>query len=289
VLKNWKALFYFAEAAPLVTWMNKVGADHLHVHFANPAATVALIASKYGLFDYSISVHGPDIFDNIRANLLPEKIEKASFIRCISDYSRSQLMRWSAPKHWDAFHIVRCGIHPDVYQPRPDPRNDILHILCVGRLVAAKGQLILLKACEQLKKEGIPFRLTFVGDGEDRPQLEKERIERGLQEEVTFTGAVGQDAIHSYYDQADLFVLPSFAEGVPVVLMEAMAKEIAVISTRITGIPELIEHDVDGVLVPPSNVDALAREIKKLGGDQERRAHLGREGRKKVLQLYNLS
>jgi glycosyltransferase involved in cell wall biosynthesis len=160
-------------------------------------------------------------------------------------------------------------------------------MLCVGRLVPAKGQHILLEACILLKKEGVRFQLTFVGDGPDRDSLEQFSALAGLNDMVTFTGALGQDKVRDYYDKADLFVLASFAEGVPVVLMEAMAKEIPVISTRITGIPELIEHDCDGLLATPGDAVDLARQIRKLLDDSGLRRELGVAGRKKVVGLYN--
>jgi glycosyltransferase involved in cell wall biosynthesis len=154
--------------------------------------------------------------------------------------------------------------------------------------VPAKGQHILVRACDELKRHGIRFHLVFVGDGPDRVSLEARVENLGLQEEISFAGAVGQDKIHRYYDQADVFVLPSFAEGVPVVLMEAMAKEIPVVSTRITGIPELVENHVSGILVPPSDVKALSDAIQTLLSSVERRRILGQNGRKAVLERYDL-
>lgn len=282
-------LAYFAEAGILLSWLLKNGTRHVHVHFANPAATVAMIASVYGTMEFSMSVHGPDIFYNVDTGLLKEKVCRAVFVRCISYYSRSQLMRLVDHDMWDKFHIVRCGIDPEVFAPRPVPQNDIPEILCVGRLVPAKGQHVLLDACSILNKQGVPFHLTYVGDGDDRLSLEKLTGGLGLGDRVTFTGAVGQDDVHQYYDRADLFVLASFAEGVPVVLMEAMAKQIACISTRITGIPELIEDGTDGALAAPSDAEDLAARLELLLEDGSLRHDLGRKGREKVLAHYDLA
>jgi len=284
-----KALAYLAEAGVLLRWMQQSGAGHAHVHFANPAATVALVASAYGSIDFSISVHGPDIFYNIEENLLPQKVRHARFIRCISFYSRSQLMRISDPKIWDKLHIVRCGIDPDVYRPRAQPANTVPRILCVGRLVPAKGQHILIKACARLRDQGTAFHLCFVGDGPDRASLETMTRNLELSEHVTFTGALGQTEVHAHYDQADIFVLASFAEGVPVVLMESMAKQIASVSTRITGIGELIEHGQDGLLAAASDDAELAQQLAELIDKPQWRRQLGLAGRQKVLDQYNLS
>lgn len=284
-----KGLAYFAEAGILLHWMHKNKVNHVHVHFGNPAATVAMIAESYDTVTYSMSIHGPDVFYNVDPNLLEEKVKRASAIRCISHYCQSQLMRLVSHELWSRFHIVRCGINPDIFLPRPEPNGDTSEILCVGRLVPAKGQHILLEACGLLKDRGVNFHLTYVGGGEDRRSLEALSTQLGINEQVTFTGAVGQDEVHQYYDKANIFVLASFAEGVPVVLMEAMAKEIVSVSTRITGIPELIDDDQDGVLVAPSDVDGMADRLQALLVNRELRHRLGVNGRKKVLDKYDLN
>lgn len=283
-----KALAYCAEAGLLLEWMQAKRVDHLHVHFANPAATVALIAQAYGSIEYSLSVHGPDIFANVHLSALPAKFEQASSIRCISHYCRSQVCSLIPAGHWDKTRIVRCGVDLDMFAPRPDPGNAVPEILCVGRLVPVKGQQVLIQACAQLVQEGYALHLTLIGDGPDRQSLEQAVADLNLQDQVTLTGAVGQDQVHGYLDQADLFVLPSFAEGVPVVLMEAMAKTVACVSTRITGIPELIEHGHDGLLCFPSDVEGLARCMRKLLDSPDHRRKLGMQGRSKVAGYYSL-
>lgn len=282
-----KAAAYFMEAGVLLEWLHKLEVSHIHEHFANPTAIVAMLMQSYGGVSYSTSVHGPDIFYVVDSAMLHEKIRKASFVRCISHYCLSQVMRISDAEGWKKLHIVRCGVDPELYSVRPEPGNEIRELLCVGRLVPAKGQHILLQACRQLRQEGFRFRLTLVGDGPDRASLEKFVEENDLRELVNFTGALGQDKVRSHYDRADLFVLASFAEGVPVVLMEAMAKEIPVVSTRITGIPELIEHGVDGMLATPGDASDLATQIRTLLGNQELRGRLGKAGRRKVIEHYN--
>jgi len=282
-----KALAYFVEAGILLEWMHRHSITHIHEHFGNPTAIVAILMKTYGGVSYSISVHGPDIFYTVDSALLAEKIEKASFVRCISHYCRSQIMRISDSGIWNRHHIVRCGVDPDLYDVRPDPGSKVPNIICVGRLVPAKGQHILLEACLRLKSKGVQFHLTIIGDGPDRPNLEKFVDKNDFREMVTFTGVLGQDKVRMHYDKADLFVLASFAEGVPVVLMEAMAKEIPVISTRITGIPELIEHGQDGLLATPGDAEDLASQMQTLLNHPELRLQFGKAGRKKVRANYN--
>jgi glycosyltransferase involved in cell wall biosynthesis len=172
--------------------------------------------------------------------------------------------------------------------PAPKTGNQIPNILCVGRLVPAKGQHILIQACALLKKRGINFNLTFIGDGPDRKSLESLAKDLNINDSITFTGALGQDLVKMYYDTADLFVLPSFAEGVPVVLMEAMAKEIPCITTHITGIPELISDNEDGILIVPSDPVILADKIELLIKDRQLREKIKTNARKKVANIYDL-
>jgi glycosyltransferase involved in cell wall biosynthesis len=281
-----KAFGYLVEAAILVDWMREKGVNHVHEHFGDSTALVAMLGKRYGTITYSFSVHGPDIFYGVESSLLKEKIENASFVRSISHYCSSQLMRITEHDLWTGFHIIRCGIDPEVYTARSLPGNEVMQLLCVGRLVPAKGQHILIEACSRLIERGACLHLNFVGGGQDMESLQQLSRELGIEQHITFAGAMGQDKVRGYYDRADIFVLASFAEGVPVVLMEAMAKEIPVVSTRITGIPELIEHGRDGLLATPGDVNDLAAQIAVLLEDDGLRERLAKAGREKVKRLY---
>ncbi len=283
-----KSIGYFVEAGILVNWALNNMIDHIHVHFANPAATVAMIATCYGTVSFSLSIHGPDIFYNVDNNLIADKIKMASKIRCISHFCKSQLIRIVPYSYWNKFYIIRCGVDVSKFTPAKRPENAIPSILCVGRLVPAKGQHILIEACAILKGRGIKVNVTFIGDGPDRESLELLAKYLNIHDSITFTGALGQDIVKIYYDAADLFVLPSFAEGVPVVLMEAMAKEIPCITTRITGIPELIDDNEDGMLVAPSDAIALADKIELVLKDKQLQERIGSRARKKVETMYDL-
>jgi glycosyltransferase involved in cell wall biosynthesis len=283
------ALFYFAEALILGDWMRSHGHRHLHIHFCGPVATVGMLTSVAWGFSYSMTVHGPDEFYDVEKFYLRQKVESAKFILCISDFCRSQLMRIASPEHWDKMHVVRLGVDPNVFLPvhtRPRP-DQILEILCVGRLVPSKGQLILLRACSILHSKGSPIWVRLVGDGPDRAHLEmfaeREKIP------VVFEGAKTHEETRQLLGRADIFALASFAEGVPVALMEAMAMEVPCVSTVIAGIPELIRDGLDGLLVPASSAEVLAEALERLIEDPHLRRSIGLAGRKRVSDFYDLS
>ena len=283
------SLFYFAEALNLGDWMRARGHHQLHIHFCGPVATVGLIASAAWGFSYSLTVHGPDEFYDVEKFYLRSKVERAKFILCISDFCRSQLMRISRPAHWDKMHVVRLGVDPQLFSPRQRERgrDGSLEILCVGRLVPSKGQLVLLRACDLLLNQGYLVRARLVGAGPDRKLLEAFATDKRIP--VVFEGARNHEDTRQLLGNADIFALASFAEGVPVALMEAMSMEIPCVSTRVAGIPELIRDGIDGLLVPASSADALALAILQLMEDPPLRRSLGASGRKRVSELYNLS
>jgi len=282
-------LLYFIEAVMIGEWMAEDGRTDLHVHFANPASTVALIASRIFPVRFSMTVHGPDEFYEVSYSLLREKIVAANFICCIGLFARSQLMRCSTPDNWEKFEISPLGVNPAIFSERGlRPQSECFEILCVGRLVPAKGQHVLLIACTDLIRAGRRLRLRMVGDGPDRASLERAARDAGIADHVIFEGALNQDQVLEKYRAADLFILASFAEGIPVVLMEAMAMGIPCISTYIAGIPELIRNEVDGLLVMPSDTEALKAAIVRLMDNGELSSRLGSAGRQRVLEKYNL-
>jgi len=286
------ALFYFAEALLVGEWMVRRGYTHLHVHFCTAVATVGMLTSVAWNIPYSLSVHGPDEFHNIEEYYLTQKVAHAKFVFCISEFCRSQLMRLSLPQHWHKFEVIRLGVDPARFTPSSrveKTEDDIVDIVCVGRLVSAKGQLILVRAFASLLAQDYMVRLTFVGDGADRHQVESYVSSHALNSLVEFKGAQNHEQTRDVLKSADLFVLASFAEGLPVALMEAMAMEIPCISTYIAGIPELIRDGVEGLLVPASSEEKLASAMKMLLDDAQLRRRLGAAGRKRVLSLHDLA
>jgi glycosyltransferase involved in cell wall biosynthesis len=282
------AFFYLAEAIILGDWMRGRDQRHLHIHFCGPVATVGLLTSIAWRLPYSLTVHGPDEFFDEEKFYLKEKIEHAEFILCISDFCRSQLMRIAPPEQWGKMHVVRLGVDPGVFIPAQRERapGDALEVLCVGRLVPAKGQLILLQACELLLARGYSLRVRLVGAGPDREHLEAFAAEHSIP--AVFEGARPHDETRQFLARADIFALASFAEGVPVALMEAMAMEVPCVSTSIAGIPELIRDGLDGLLVPASSVEALASALQRFFDDPLLRRSLAVAGARRVSEHYNL-
>ncbi len=282
-------LFYFAEAILIGNWMAKSNLKHLHVHFGNPASTVAVFVHRLFSFTFSISVHGPDEFYDVTLMGLSTKIREASFIFCIGYYAKSQLMRLSAPNEWYKIHVVPLGVDLNLYAPSNQKKDKSpLTFISVGRLTPSKGQFILLEAFQLLCKQRTDAVLHIVGDGPDRESLQKEAEALGINERVIFHGALNQEQTWKKMQLADVFVLASFAEGIPVALMEAMAQEISCISTEINGIPELIQNGVNGLLVIPANPVTLAAAMQRLGENGSLRQSLGQAGRRHVYEKYNL-
>lgn len=282
-----KSIGYFVQAILLHDWARRNGIAHIHVHFANPAATVAMVAARFGSLDFSMSVHGPDEFYDVERNNLREKIQSAVFIRCISNFCRSQLMRLVSIDQWDKIHIIRCGLRPDEFSVRPLRAGPKRSILCVGRVCPSKGQAILVNAAEMLRSRGVDFHILFLGGGEDLDAISKRVVERGLSEFVTLAGAVSHARVKEELAEADVFVLPSFAEGIPVALMEAMAAGVPVVSTRIAGIPELIEDGEDGFLTEASDAGQLADALEALLRGQVDTRTLLDKAAKKVRSEYD--
>jgi glycosyltransferase involved in cell wall biosynthesis len=284
-------VFYFTEALLVGRWMRARGQRHLHVHMAMAASTVALIHVRvFPEHAFSMTVHGPDEFYDVNGYRLAEKVARAEFTCCIGRYARSQLMRVAAPEHWSKIDVAPLGVDPAHFAPRPfREAPSPFEVLCVGRLVPAKGQHVLVRALERLLRDGRDVRLRLVGDGPDRPALERAIARAGLpRERFVLEGAVNQDRIRELYRGADAFALASFAEGIPVVLMEAMAMEIPVVTTFITGHPELVRDGVDGLLVVPSDDEALAAALARLMDDRELRRTLGAAGRARVVDAWDL-
>jgi colanic acid/amylovoran biosynthesis glycosyltransferase len=279
-------LLYFAEAVVAGRWMLLGGVRHFHAHFSS---NVGLLITRIFPLHMSITFHGPDEFSDPAGFSLAEKVSASSFICAISYFARSQLMQVCGPARWSRILVSRLGVDPAVFAPRiPRDGAEPFEVICVGRLARVKAQHVLLDAIASLIQEGRRVRLHIVGGGNERRSLEAHAAARGLGQHAIFHGFLNQDGVRSLYRNADIFALPSFAEGVPVVLMEAMSMEIPCVATYIAGIPELIEEGVSGLLVPASDAGALAHAIARLMDDADLRRRIGEAGRKKVLRDFNL-
>jgi glycosyltransferase involved in cell wall biosynthesis len=291
-----KALIYqiifFFEATVLAHHLRREGVEHIHNHFVFGSATVAMLASEMTGIPFSFTLHGPaDLFDPYRWRI-DEKTARARFVAVISHYARSQLMFFSDPAHWDKIKIVHCGVDPALYeQPAgsaiPPRRTDEIRLLFVGRLAPVKGLRILLDAMTHLITELPHMHLVLVGDGPDRANLEAAAAPLG--DAVTFTGYLSQQDVAQAMQACDVFVLPSFAEGVPVALMEAMASGKPVIATKVAGVGELVVDKESGLLVLPGDLDGLITAIRDITDEDARRADMGVAGHTAVEADFNIT
>lgn len=285
------ALFYLAEALLVGQWMRRNALTHLHVHFGGPVATVGMLTAQAWQLPWSVTLHGPDEFFDQDAFYLRQKIESARFVICISDFCRSQVLRIAPGLDAARLEVVRLGVDCSALQPVPEagaPPAKPVHLVCTGRMVAAKAHRILLESLAPLAAAGVDFSCTFIGDGPERPSLEALCRQLGIADRVRFLGAMAHQATLAEVAKADVFVLASFAEGLPVALMEAMALGVPCISTTIAAIPELIRDRVNGLLVPPANPEALSAAIAELAQNRSSRRALGAEARRTAETHYNL-
>ncbi|MEQ8384569.1 MAG: glycosyltransferase family 4 protein [Coleofasciculus sp. A1-SPW-01] len=281
-------LFYFAEAGLLAQQIRAKQIQHLHNHIADSCCTVAMLAAELGGFTFSFTMHGPYIFFEPYRWRIDEKIKRSLFVICISHFCRSQGMLFAPTDTWNRLHIVHCGVDPALFNlvSHNQPGKRLLY---VGRLSAAKGLPILLESLAMLKSSHPEIILTVVGDGEDRAELEQMTARLELNDHVKFVGYKSQAEVREYMQETDVFVLPSFAEGVPVSLMEAMAAGVPVVTTQIAGVSELVENGVSGYLIPPGDATTLAERIKTLLTEPQLRTQFGIAGREKVEKEFNLN
>jgi len=281
-------LIYFMEAGIVADRMRREKLTHLHNHFGDSSCTVAMLAAELGGFTFSFSLHGPGLFFEPYRWRLDEKLKRALFVSNISHFCRSQAMIFCAPEKWGRLHIIHCGVDPELFTPvQHDGRAT--RLLTVGRMASVKGMPVLLDAIKKLHTDHPGLTLTVVGDGPERKAFEQYAEQLGIGSAVDFVGYQSQAQVRERLSETDVFVLPSFAEGVPVVLMEAMAAGVPPVTTRIAGVAELIDDGESGRLVPPGDCDSLAAAIDELLNDPEKRNAYGRAGRTKVSAEFNIA
>jgi glycosyltransferase involved in cell wall biosynthesis len=278
---------YFQEAVLLASKLRSNGIKHLHSHFGDVTGTVTLLAGVLAQVSYSITVHGSDIFFDPTHWALREKVRHARFIICISHYCRSQMMLFSDAADWGKLKIVHCCVDTRRLVPVAI-RTRAEKLLYTGRLSIEKGLSVLFESLKLLGDAGRDYELTLVGDGVDRDRLEAHARELAIDRHLVFAGYRSQQEVGEYLRQSDIFILPSFAEGVPVSLMEAMATGIPVVATNVGGVSELVESERTGLLVPPADSAALAQAIARYQDDQELRRCVASHGRERVIQQYNV-
>lgn len=255
-------LIYLAEACRILPWLEESDTQHVHAHFGTNSAEVVMLAHLLGGPPYSFTVHGPEEFDKPEFIKLREKVRHAAFVVAISSYGRSQLCRWVGYPDWNKIKVVHCGLEPAFHKVAPVPVPSSPRLVCVGRLCEQKGQLLLVEAVAQLVRKGVEIELVLAGDGEMRTEIELLIAQRRLQKQIRITGWISSEQVRDEILAARALVLPSFAEGLPVVVMEAMALRRPVLTTYVAGIPELITSGQHGWLFPAGDVDALAEALR---------------------------
>ena len=279
---------YLAEASLLADRLNVENVEHLHAHFGTNPAMVGRLARVLGGPPYSFTVHGPDEFDRPVELDLAGKIADATFCVGISSFGASQLMRWSDPAKWPRIHVVRCGVDEEFIDAQDDiPIPPEPRLSCVARLSAQKGLPLLIDAAAMLKDQGREFHLKLIGDGEMRADIETKIARYGLQKHITITGWASSDEVRRHITASRVMVLPSFAEGLPVVIMEALALNRPVIASAIAGTPELVDAAC-GWLIPAGSVDTLASAMTEaLDAPVAKLQAMGAEGRSRVLTHHD--
>jgi colanic acid/amylovoran biosynthesis glycosyltransferase len=284
-------LYRFAAAGRLARLLQCNGCRHLHAHFAHIPTDLAMYAARLAGISFSFTCHANDLFQ--RGWLLRRKVERARFTVAISDYNRTFLIsRGALPQ---AIHVIHCGVDGKKFSPDFSSRaSAVPRIGTLGRLVEKKGVDVLLRACATLQQRGIPFLLDIAGDGPDGPMLKTLCAHFGLLDRVTFSGSLSHSRVAGWMNSLDVFVLAcrrdssGDMDGIPVVLMEAMAGGTAVVSTRITGIPELIIDGVCGRIAEPEDPEDLACAIAEVLGDTQQRERYRRAAAARVSAEFNL-
>ena len=283
------AVFYFAEAVVLAHRLRQDGVGHLHNHFANAAANVGRLAAQELGIPWSLTLHGISETDYPAGLMLAAKIRDARFVACVSYFGMAQAMRITPHQHWSKMAVVRCGLMLDALpQHRPEPAAQRVRIICVGRLSAEKGHLGLVEVFARLRQEGLPAELVLIGDGPASEAIRQRVAEHGLTAQVRFLGRCAEEATLEAIADADVLVLPSFMEGLPVVLMEAMAIGVPVVGPRVAGVPELISEGVEGLLFTPGDWNDLHRQLRQLLLNPDMRQAFAVEARRKVEREFQI-
>ena len=280
---------YLAEACLLLAWLKEWRVEHVHAHFGTNGAEVAMLAHSLGGPSFSFTVHGPEEFDKPQALALGEKVRRAAFVAAISSFGRSQIFRWVEHGHWKKIYVVHCGLEQAFHDAEARPAPAAPNMVCIGRLCEQKGQLLLMEAAHLLKQRGMAFNLVLAGDGEMRAAVEAAIARYNLHDQVRITGWISSSQVRDALLAARALVLPSFAEGLPVVIMEAMSMRRTVLSTFVAGIPELVQPGETGWLVPAGDVQRLADAMQLcLQTPCEVLVQMGEAARQRVLDRHDI-
>ncbi len=290
-------LAVFPKCVTLARRMQELHIDHIHAHFASHPAAAAWIIHQFSGIPYSFVAHGSDLHRD--RHMLSEKVRDAAFVVAISEYNRRMILDTAGEHNANKVKVIHCGVNPDDFRSDRRRKNQSgvrvpLKVLCIGTMHEVKGQRYLIEAVQKSRARGIAINLHLVGDGPDQQLLEEQVAAGGLTGCVVFEGRCDRHEIIRLLQTADILVAPSVPtadgrrEGIPVVLIEAMASSVPVIASRLSGIPELVEHNVNGLLTEPRDTDGIAKAIELLSNDPSLRSQFGEAGRKTVQEQFNL-
>jgi colanic acid/amylovoran biosynthesis glycosyltransferase len=288
----------FPKAVQFAYQMRADEVRHVHAHFASHPAAAGFIIHRLAGIPYSFTAHGSDLHRD--RHMLYEKVAEAAFVVTISKYNKEIIIRECQGNYSEKVNVIHCGVDTQAFRARSqetpyEKGENPFMILCVGTLHEVKGQAYLIEACNQLQKRGFDFECHFVGDGPDKKSLTKLVKQAGLSDNIHFHGKLTRGEITRLLGDADVLTAPSVPtrdgrrEGIPVVLMEAMGSGVPVIASDLSGIPELVKHQLTGLLVPPRDATALANALERCITDSQLRHHLGRAGRQKVVEEFDLN
>lgn len=282
-------LVYLAEACRMLSWVQAKDIRHIHAHFGTNSAEVVMLLKLLGGPGYSFTVHGPEEFDKPEFIKLREKVSHAAFVVAISSFGRSQLFRWINYQDWNKVQVVHCGLEPSFHEDAVQPVTSAPRLVCVGRLSEQKGQLLLVDAVSKLLAKGIDIELVLAGDGEMRPEIEALIRQHSLESKVIITGWISSKQVREEILASRAMVQPSFAEGLPVVIMEAMALRRPVLTTYVAGIPELVRPGENGWLFPAGDVDELVKVLEDfLRTPTEILEKMGQAAHQRVLERHSI-
>ncbi len=284
-----KFIAYLLQATYFYQRSKQDGLQHVHVHFSTNATTVAMLAKQMGGVSYSFTAHGPDEFVDPTASSMALKVRHAAFVAAISNYCKVLLVRFSSYEYWDKIIIVHCGLNIADFSPNYDFDENNQSLICVGRICPQKAQLLFPPALAQLKNEFPNMKVHFIGDGESRPALEAAIKQYDVANMVVLHGWKVNSEVREMLANSRGLLLPSFAEGLPVVIMESLALGRPVISTYIAGIPELVDESC-GWMIPAGSIDGIASAIRAaLNTSPEKLSAMGKEGRSRIEAEHNLA
>ncbi|UCE99389.1 MAG: glycosyltransferase [Planctomycetota bacterium] len=287
-----KALYELPTACYYISHCRRFGVRHIHVHFASRSLSLGLILAILASLPVSCTVHAFDIFTRSPRSLR-YRLNQCKFIAAVSRFNIEYLEKTCGKSVADLCHLVHCGIDVDKFKSvprRPQPGR----IICVCRLFAKKGLEFAIRACAKLRDNNVGFLFEIVGNGPEYNRLKKLIGQLRLEDNVQLLGAKPNDQLAGFFSKACAFLMPCIKmsdgnmDGIPVAMMEAMACHVPVVSTSISGIPELVENDVTGYLVRDKDEDALAEVLEKLLGNMDKIKQFGKAGSKRVLKEFSI-